>query len=109
MTKKSLLFVGVLAIFSLPILSAKSYGIGIASPTVVGNAQLPKGQYSLKVEGTNAVFTNLSSHKTFTTPVKIENGDAKYEVTMVETATQDGTQHIVDIQLGGSKTKLEFD
>ncbi len=106
--KKSLLLLGVLAMSILPIASAKSYDIALSSPTMVGNTQLPAGEYTLKVEGSNAVFTNVDNDKSVTEPVKIENVDQKYDVTAVETVQEGDAQHITNIQLGGSKIKLEF-
>ena len=108
MTKRSLLLLGVLAMFSLPIASAKSYSIALTGPTVVGGTQLPAGEYTLKVEGSNAVLTNVNTDKSVTAPIKIENATKKYDVTSVETTVEGSAQHIVDIQLGGSTTKLDF-
>ena len=108
MTKRSLLLLGVLAMSILSIASAKSYNIAFTSPTIVGGAQLPAGEYTLKVDGTNAVFTSVDSNKSVTAPVKIENVDKKYDVTSVETTVKGDAQPIDDIQLGGSTTKLDF-
>jgi hypothetical protein len=109
MTKRTLLLLGVLAMAILPVASAKSYSIAFPGLTMVGSAQLPAGDYTLKVEGANAVFTNVDSNKTVTTPVKIENADKKYAVTSVETTQEGDAQHVKDIQLGGSTTKLDFE
>ena len=108
MTKKSLLLLGVLAMSILSIASAKSYDIAFTGPTMVGNAQLPTGEYRLKVEGSNAVITNVDNNKSVTAPVKIENVDKKYDETAVESTTQGNAQHLNAIELGGSKTKLDF-
>ncbi len=108
MTKRSLLLLGVLAMSILSIASAKSYSITFTSPTVVGSTQLAAGDYTLKVDGTNAVFTNVNSNKSVTAPVKIENGAKKYDQTSVETTMNGAAQQINDIQLGGSTTKLNF-
>ena len=108
MTKRSLLWLGVLAMLSLPMANAKSYSIAFASPTMVGSARLAAGEYSLKVEGSNAVFTKVDNNKSVTAPVKIESSDKKYNVTTVETVQQGATAHVTDIQLGGSTTKLDF-
>lgn len=109
MTKKTLLLLGVLAMSILPIASAKSYSIALPTRTMVGGAQLPAGEYTLKVDGSNAVFTNVESNKSVTTPVKIESADKKFAVTSVETTQEGDAQHIKDIQLGGSTTKLDFE
>jgi hypothetical protein len=108
MTKRSLLLLGVLAMSILSIASAKSYSITFTSPTMVGSSQLAAGDYTLKVDGSNAVFTNVNSNKSVTAPVKIENVAQKYSVTSVETTMNGAAQHINDIQLGGSTTKLDF-
>ena len=92
----------------LSIASAKSYTVSFTSRVTVGTAQLPAGQYSLKVDGSNAVFTNVDSNKSVTAPIKIENADKKYGVTSVETTQEGNALHIIDIQLGGSTTKLDF-
>jgi len=74
----------------------------------VGNAQLPAGDYTLKVEGSNAIFTNVDSNKSVTAPVKIENVDKKYDETAVESTMQGEARHLNAIELGGSTTKLDF-
>jgi hypothetical protein len=51
----------------------------------------------------------VETDKSFTTPVKIENTDQKFDQTIVDTSVTDGTATVKDIQLGGSKTKLSFD
>jgi len=93
---------------SLPIASAKSYAIAFRSPAMVGGLQLAAGEYTLKVEGTNAVFTNVDNHKSVTAPVKIENADKKYAATSIESTQEGNALHIKDILLGGSNTKLDF-
>ena len=90
MTKKSLLLIGAMAMFTLPIASARSYDIALSDPTMVGTTQLAAGQYSVKVEGSNAVFTNEDNYKSVTAPVKIENVAKKYEMTAVETTKKGG-------------------
>ena len=75
---------------------------------MVGNTQLPAGQYTLKVEGSNAVITNDEDYKSVTAPIKIENVDKKYDETAVVTIRKGDAQHVTVIVLGGSKTKLDF-
>lgn len=105
---KKLLAIGVLAFSSLCILSAKTYEITLASPTKAGSVQLKPGQYSLKIQGANAIFTDMKSSKTFTTPVKVVESDKKFDDTMVQSTKDGDTDRIEEIDLGGSKTKLGF-
>lgn len=105
---KNLFLAGVLSLASLTLVSAKSYEIVLSAPTKVGAVQLKAGQYTLKVQGSNAVFTNVETAKSFTTPVKVESGSTKYDETKIQTAKQGDTDLIQEIDLGGSKTKLGF-
>ena len=105
---KNVLLAGVLSLASLTIVSAKSYEIVLSAPTKVGNVQLKAGQYTLKVQGSNAVFTSIDTSKSFTTPVKVESGNTKFDETKIQTSKQGDTDQIQEIDLGGSKTKLGF-
>jgi hypothetical protein len=75
---------------------------------MAGNTELKPGAYKLKVEGTQAVFTDAQSSRTWTAPVKIENNGKKFDQTVVESSTQGNMDNIHAIDLGGSTTKLEF-
>jgi hypothetical protein len=112
MTAKSLLRItslGALGLASLAIASVKSYDIVLSAPTMAGSTELKPGEYKLKVEGTQAVFTDVQSSKTWTAPVKIENADRKFGQTAMETTNSGDMDHIQAIDLGGSNTKLKFD
>jgi hypothetical protein len=111
MTAKSLLRIaslGALSLATLGIASAKSYDIFLNTPAMAGSTELKPGEYKLKVEGTQAVFTDVQSFKSWTAPVKIENSDRKFGETRVETTNQGDMAHIHSIDLAGSNTKLEF-
>ncbi len=108
---KSFFLTGLLALSSLAIASAKSaksYDITLSSPAKAGNIELRSGEYKVKVEGSNAVFTKLGTSETFTIPVKVENTGKKHDFTALETNKQNGTDRIKAIDLGGSNETLEF-
>ena len=105
---KKLLAIGVLAVSSLSILSAKTYELTLSTPTKAGSVELKAGQYRLKVDGENAIFTDVNNAKSFTTPVKIVVTDTKFDETMVQSKKDGDTDRIEEIDLGGSKTKLGF-
>ena len=105
---KSLVLAGVLAICSLSVAVAKTYDIVFSSPTKAGSVQLKPGEYRLKVEGTKATFTDVQTAKSFTTEVKVQSVDTKFDDTKVN-SSQDGSNSVVkEIELGGSKTKIGF-
>lgn len=105
MTAKSLIIVGALTLSSLGIASTKSYDIVLVAPAKAGATELKPGDYKLKVEGSQAVFTDGS--KSFTVPVQVENGDKKFNYTSIESNNQDGMDTIQAIDLGGSHTRLK--
>jgi hypothetical protein len=106
MTTKSLLLIGTLALAGIA--SAKSYDIVLSSATKAGSVQLAAGEYSLKVQGANAVFTNVETGKSFITAVKSEQAGKKFNQTAVDTSNSNGSDQITAIELGGSSTKLEM-
>src|ERR1700692_4528431 len=108
MTTKPVFIIGALALASLNIASAKTYDIRLDGATKVGNTELKAGQYKVKVDGSQVVFTDTENLKSFTAPVKIENSDRKFDETMTTTQNQNGTASLREIDLGGSTTKLEF-
>lgn len=108
MTVKSFVMAGVLAAATLSIASAKTYEITLAVPAKAGDLQLKPGQYKLKVDGSNATFQPVNSSKSSTTTVKVVPADKKFDTTVVNAEKTGDSEVIKDIELGGSKTKLEF-
>jgi hypothetical protein len=106
MNAKSLLIVGAFTFASLGIASAKSYDITLNAPAMAGATELKPGEYKLKVEGSQAVFTDTENAKSVSVPVKVETGDKKFNYTSVESSNQDGMDQIKAIELGGSNTRL---
>jgi hypothetical protein len=64
------------------------------------------GEYSLKLQDSNAIFTNVQNGKTFTIAVKTETADKKFDLTALFTDTKDS--YITSVELGGSRTKIEL-
>jgi hypothetical protein len=108
MTLKSILTVGALSLTLVFLLNARSYDIHLYTPAMAGNVQLPAGDYKLKVDGTSAVLKDTDNNKTYTTTVKVETEDKKFDETAVVTDNNNGATHIRAIEIGGSNTKLEF-
>jgi len=108
MRLSTVILTGVLALGSLPLLSAKSYDIVIDSPAKAGILQLAPGKYKVKLVGTSAVFTNRDTGKKLTAPVKVKNAPDKFEYTAVDTTNKNGATRLKAIDLGGSTTELDF-
>ena len=101
-------FVAVLALSVAAFAATKSYDVKLASTAQFGGVQLKAGEYKVKVDGANATFTTAGTNKGVTVPVKVEAGQMKYQFTAVETSGAAGSERIDAIQLGGTKTKIEF-
>ena len=108
MTPKSFLIVGALALGSLGIASAKSYDFSIGSTAQMGQNTLKPGDYTVKLNGTEAVIVNVQSNKSFAVQVKVEHTGQKSEQTAVESRSKDGVDNIYKIDLGGSDTVLNL-
>jgi hypothetical protein len=108
MSAKTLLIVGVLGLSSLAFAGTKSYNIVLQSPTKAGANELKPGEYKLRVEGSQAVFSK--DGKEWTVPVKVETNARKFDETTIESSATAGdmdTIHAID--LAGSTTKLEIE
>jgi hypothetical protein len=97
-----------LALSAVAMAGSKTYDLVFSAPIKAGSVQLAPGEYKLTVEGSNAIFTGAHNRQSVTVPVKVENNDTKYEATALDSTMQGGAAQITSIQLGGSKTKLEF-
>jgi|SRR5579871_130177 len=105
---KKLCVLAVLTLSSLCVLSAKTYQITLIHPSHIGSVQLKPGQYTVKLQGDNAIFTDVNSDKTFTAPVKVQATETKFDETQVQSSRDGDVDKIEEIDLGGSKTKLGF-
>ncbi len=106
--KKSLFLAGVLSLSAICFAGTKSYSVTLSAPVKAGNIVLAAGEYKLQLQGTNAVFTDTRTRKTFTAPVKVETSAKKYQYTAVDTAPDQGSEKITSIELGGSTTQIAF-
>lgn len=97
----------MLALAGVPIASAKSYNVTIATPSVVHNVKLNPGDYRVKLDGSNAIFTDESGHH-YTTAVSVKQEQKKFDETEVETTKIAGQDHIDEIRLSGTRMALEF-
>ena len=106
--KKTFVLGIVLTLSSIMFAGTKSYQVVFSSVTKVGTVKLAPGEYTVKVDGANAVFTNNQNSKSVTTPVKVETGKKKFDYTAVDSTKDGDTEKVNSIELGGSTTVLAF-
>jgi hypothetical protein len=97
----------ICALAVLPVASAKSFDVSIAEPSIVHNLRLKPGEYRLKLQGTNAIFTDADGNS-FKTAVNVEQETKKFSDTEVMSTKDAGQERIEEIRLEGTKMKLEF-
>ena len=100
MKKLAVLFVSA----ALCIASAKTYRLTLFQPSVVSGTELKAGDYNLQVDGDKIVIRagKVAAEAT----AKPEANGEKFRGTSIRYAVRDGRNHIVEIRLGGTNTKL---
>jgi hypothetical protein len=87
----------------------KGYSVTFPEKALIGSTQLDPGQYKLKVEGSLAVFYNVSAKKVAEAPVTVSTADRKFTETEVVSSNAAGSARKIDaIELQGTKLKLQF-
>ena len=105
--KKSLVLGVVLSLSSLCFAGQKSYDVIFSAPSSVSGVKIAAGEYKVKVDGANAVFTDHNA-KSVSAPVKVETGAKKFAYTAVDASKEGGIDKVNAIEFGGSTTRLEF-
>jgi len=98
----------LVALVSVALLSAKTYSFSTLHPATAGSVQLKPGDYKVKMDGSQVVLT-CNDGKQIEITARVETGDRKYDETSVLTATVDGSNRIVSIKIGGTRTMLVFE
>jgi len=105
--QKSFVLGLVLSISTLCFAGQKAFFVSFDKPTTVGAVKLAPGEYKVKLDGTNAVFTD-SNEKSVSTAVKLETSPKKFKDTAVETMKSGSADTVTSIEVGGTTTKLDF-
>jgi hypothetical protein len=106
--KKSIVLGLMLSLSTLVFAGQKSFTVVFDKEATVGTVKLAPGEYKVKVDGTNAVFTNNSNYKSVTTAVKVETGDKKFKETAVDSVKTTAGDTVQSINVGGTTMKLGF-
>ncbi len=101
-------FILLFTVAGLSVAGAKSYDVTFNSPTVLGAMEVPAGQYQLKLDGSKVTLINPSSGKRVETDATVQAMPSKFAGTVVQSKHVDGKDLVDEIQLGGTKTALDF-
>ncbi|MCC6264237.1 MAG: hypothetical protein IT169_11710 [Bryobacterales bacterium] len=94
----TLLFVGIAG--------AKTHTITLYSNSSIAGQELKAGNYKLEIEGEKVTITN--GKRTLEPATRLEEGAETYAKTSVRYNEAGGKNHIREIRLGGTNTKLVF-
>jgi hypothetical protein len=88
----------------------KTYRVTVSAVSMIGTTELQPGDYKLRVDphGTKVVFTHVDTGKEIELEATVGTAEQKFENTAIHSDLANGTPRIVEIRLGGSKTKVGF-
>ena len=95
-----------LATIALAVAGAATHTVRIFDPVYFNGHELKPGDYKLELKDGTAVLKN--GKNTFEAPVKVENGDLKFDTTTVRYNKVAGKPIVEEIRLRGTTTKLVF-
>jgi hypothetical protein len=108
MKYKSLLTGAALFLSVVAVGSAKSWDVVIDSTARAGAMELPAGDYHVRLNGEQAVFTSMESGRKYSVDVTVEKVAKKFDETALESTNQGNLEVIENIRLGGTSTKIDF-
>ena len=89
---------------ALSVSSAKTYRITLFQPSVLSGTVLKPGDYNLDLTGEKVVIRQ--GKVAAEASVKQEVNGERFSATSVRYAVRDGRNHVLEIRLGGTNTKL---
>ena len=95
----------ILALLCVPFVSAKSYLVSLPNKTQIGTTVLKPGDYSLSVNGSQAVLTDDGGHRTKLT-AKVEASDTVFLETSAVCTSVNGMARLEYIGVKGTKDKI---
>lgn len=98
----------LLAIAGLSFAGTKSYDVTFDSPAVLGPMEVESGHYKVSFDGSKVTLVNENTRKSFETTATVQTSEKKFSETVVESKRTEGKLLVDEIQLGGTKTALDF-
>src|SRR3974377_1023588 len=97
------------AVLGLSVAGAKSFEITLDTAVKAGSGEVKTGKYSLVLmEDSKGRFTSANG-QAVETSAKMSTVEKKFSSTQIDLKQGNGTAQINEIDLGGTKTKIEFE
>ena len=96
-------------VLGLSVASAKTFEITLDTAAKAGSVELKPGKYNLVLmEDSKVKFTNANG-QALETSAKMSTAEKKFSATQIDLKQINGTAQINEIDLGGTKTKIQFE
>ena len=97
------------AALGLSVAGAKTFEITLDTPAKAGTVELKAGKYNLELmEDSKVRFTSVKG-QAVETSAKMSTVEKKFSATQIDLKQMNGTAQINEIDLGGTKTKIQFE
>ncbi len=70
--------------------------------------EVESGHYKVSFDGSKVTLVNENTRKSFETTATVQTSEKKFSETVVESKRTEGKLLVDEIQLGGTKTALDF-
>ena len=97
------------AVLGLSVAGAKTYDITLDSAAKAGSVELKPGKYSLELMEDSKVRFTSANGQAVETSAKLSTVEKKFSSTQIDLKQSNGTALIDEIDLGGTKTKIQFE
>ena len=97
------------AVLGLSVAGAKTYDITLDSAAKAGSVELKPGKYSLELMEDSKVRFTSANGQAVETSAKLSTVEKKFSSTQIDLKQNNGTALIDEIDLGGTKTKIQFE
>lgn len=97
------------AVLGLSLVSAKTFEITLDTPAKAGSVDLKAGKYNLVLMEDSKVRFTSANGQAVETPAKTSTVEKKFSATQIDLKQVNGAAQINEIDLGGTKTKIQFE
>jgi hypothetical protein len=105
---RSLILFAALGLSIASAKGVKNYELLLTSPAKAGTMELKAGKYNLAVMDDSTIRITDANGVAAETTATITTSDKKFDNTRVDTQNVNGAAQIQEIDLGGTKTRIQF-
>jgi hypothetical protein len=96
-------------VLGLSVASAKTFEITLDTAAKAGSVELKPGKYNLVVMEDSKIRFTSANGQAVETSAKMSTAEKKFSATQIDLKQMNGSAQINEIDLGGTKTKIQFE